>query len=148
VLLGFNTVLAPDYEIINSTHPIDKAMLRTEQGQKLKAKRFDDKRIGTKDFLEWLVNNSFIKEKITNKKTIARDKDIAGVEKALLEYLPTLNKKTSKHALAFHRDHDSFSQQFNFPRSTLSKHLTALITFKWWTNQEKDIQDNIKKPKK
>jgi hypothetical protein len=100
-------------------------------------------------FIEWASEKGFfVKPKPTHEKTIATDKNIKKVEKALLEYVPTLNKQANKNALAFHRDHDSFSQQFNFQRSTLLKYLTALITYKWWTNQEKDIQDNIKNPKK
>ena len=148
MLLGFNTVLAPDYEIINSAHPIDEAMLRTEQGQKLNAKRFDKNRVDTKDFLEWAANNNFIRKKTTNKKTITRDKSIKQVEEALLTYLPTLDKKTNKNALAFGREHETFSDQFDFPPSTLLAYLTVIITPEWWTNQEKDIQNKIKKPKK
>jgi len=93
-------------------------------------------------------NGFFIEPKTTHKSTTKKDKNVKEVEKALLEYLPTLDKKTNKNALVFHRDHDSFSQQFNFRRSTLSTHLTALITLEWWQKQKQKTQDNIKKPKK
>jgi len=157
LLLGLNAIELgkgiKDFPVLDGdkpNEPIEGFFWETLQNQALKSSAFVvNGKITSENLLKLAKDNGFfIEPKTTHKSTTKKDKNVKEVETALLEYLPTLDKKTNKNALVFHRDHDSFSQQFNFRRSTLSTHLTALITLEWWQKQEQKTQDNIKKPKK
>jgi len=156
LLLGFNTVLAPDYEIINSTHPIDKAMLRTEQGQKLNAKRFNAYKIDTKDFLNWAALNGFIKEKTTNKLEAEKKERIEIVKEMLIPYLEDTNRPTTVNALSqnpkflaclsqkglviIQNDEDTSNQTTDtYTPKTLGEYLTDIVNSLWWKEQHKAI---------
>lgn len=167
ILLGFNTVLAPDYEIINSTHPIDTVMLNTSQGQRLKAKRFDDNRIATQEFLEFAKRNKFLKElKSINQKTADKNKRKEIVKVALLEFLEQ-SKHKRKNELITNKDFikslkvkgliiaeigEDANKRTREPNEvtpkTLYDYLTEIFKSSWWTEQDKSIQDKIKLPKK
>jgi len=103
--------------------------------------------IPSNEYIKWALDNGVLTEvKPFHKKTVAKAKNLHKVELMLINYLPTLDKRTNKNSLAFNRKHDEFSQKFTFPPSTLLKYLTEIITLKWWNNLPEDAQKYLKKP--
>ena len=157
LLLGLNAIALgkeiKDFPVLDGdipNEPIEKVFWETPQNQALRSSAYiKDGKITSENLLKLAKDNGFsLEPKTTHESTVKKNKNIEKVEKALLKYLETIKKKTNINALAENKRHDDFSQQFDFPRSSLVKYLTEIITLEWWIKQEKDIQKNIKKPKK
>jgi hypothetical protein len=165
VLLGFNTVLAPDYEIINSTHPIDAIMLDTEQGQALNRERFEDNKIDIDEFLDFAIGNKFLKVlKNKNKKTEATDNRQDIVKNTLLDFINQKNKSvfsisTLTNSISFRNllkkngltivdeleaNYTPDNDNINAMLTTLRADLYAILKSDWWYEKTKDIKKRIK----
>ncbi len=165
ILMGFNTVLAPDYEIINSIHPIDTIMLDTEQGQALSRERFKDNKIDTDKFLDFAIGNKFLKVlKNKNKKTEATDSRQNIIRNTLLDFINQKNKSvfsisTLTNSIGLRNllkengltivdeleaNYTPDNNNINAMTTTLRDDLYAILKSNWWYEQPKDIKKRIK----
>ena len=159
-----------DYEDDYFDDSINGLLSKSKEHQLLKRK-FGTPTINIKEFTDWAIDKKYIRltqKKHTHIKTVARDKKIAIVKKSLIEYLPTIEKNTTKHNLSLNKAFHSIlqenglkveepgidaneikSKKYTHATSTsIDNYIEEILLSEWWNDdlETSRIRIKIRKP--